>query len=133
MSLCGPVRFEWRESMNRAVCVAAALLALAGAAGAGQPDQAARDAAALKGEWELVSAESEGRPAPPGVYKPGTRVVVEGEGLYFTDALAKSNKSKFRLDPSTTPKSIDIGTEKSPGGVMKGIYALDGDALRLCL
>jgi uncharacterized protein (TIGR03067 family) len=41
-----------------------------------------------------------------------------------------------KLDPSKDPKQIDITVSRVKGptiGVMKGIYTLDGDNLRLCL
>jgi uncharacterized protein (TIGR03067 family) len=93
-------------------------------------DNAVKDAAALKGRWEIVSSEFEGRPATA-AYRPGTVIVIEGEELYFTDGFAKSEATKFRLDARSKPRSIDIGGDK--GKAMKGIYTLDKNSLKLCL
>jgi uncharacterized protein (TIGR03067 family) len=111
------------------------LLLILTASAAGQDkstDQTAKDAEALKGKWEIVSAEYEGKQAKD-AYKPGTVIVIVGDELYFTDGFAKSSKVKFKLDASTKPKSIDLGGGKGEKKSVKGIYALDKDMLKLCL
>jgi len=51
--------------------------------------------------------------------------------MYFMDLLAKSAATKFTVDVSTKPKTIDIGDD--PKQSMVGIYMLDQDSLKLCL
>lgn len=115
---------------------AAALLTLfvsLGAAAGQEPRaEAAKDAAALKGKWEVVSSEFEGKPATA-AYRPGTVIVIEGDKLYFTDGFAKSESTKFKLDAKAKPRSIDIGEDSVERKAAKGIYSLDGDSLKLCL
>ena len=95
-------------------------------------DQNAKERLALKGKWEIVSAEFEGERAMD-AYKPGTVIVIEGEELYFTDGFAKSEKTKFKIEASKKPKSIDVGGKKDGEEPMKGIYSLEMDVLKLCL
>ena len=96
----------------------------------------AEEAAALHGRWEVVSSEFEGKPASA-TYRPGTAfatvIVIEGDELYFTDSFTKSKPSKFKIDAKVQPKSIDIGEDKEERKASRGIYALDGDSLKLCL
>jgi uncharacterized protein (TIGR03067 family) len=95
-----------------------------------------KEAVALQGRWEVVSSEFEGKPASA-AYRPGTAfatvIVIEGDELYFTDNFTKSKPSKFRIDAKVQPNSIDIGEDKGERKSGRGIYALDGDSLRLCL
>src|SRR5438445_12987181 len=100
------------------------LIALGSARGEPQ-DETAKDAAALKGKWEVVSSEFEGKPATT-AYRPGTVIVVEGGDLYFTDGFAKSQPTKFKLDAKAKPRLIDIGEDKGERKAVKGIYSLDG-------
>jgi uncharacterized protein (TIGR03067 family) len=95
-------------------------------------DQTAKDTAALKGKWEVVSAEFEGKPATT-AYRPGTVIVIDGDELYFTDGFAKSKPTKFKIDAAAKPKAIDFGKEQGERKALKGIYSLDGDTLKLCL
>ncbi|MDZ4686488.1 MAG: TIGR03067 domain-containing protein [Planctomycetaceae bacterium] len=95
-------------------------------------DKTNEDAATLKGRWEIVSSEFEGKPASA-AYRAGTVIVFEGDKLYFTDGFAKSAPATFKLDEKAKPRSIDIGEDKSDRKAGKGIYSLDGDSLKLCL
>jgi uncharacterized protein (TIGR03067 family) len=104
------------------------LVSLGAAAGVEPKDETAEDAAALKGRWEVVSSEFEGKPATA-AYRPGTVIVVEGDKLYFTDGFAESQPTTFKLDAKAKPRAIDVGEGKAA----KGIYELDGDSLKLCL
>lgn len=114
----------------RAALLLTAFVASGPAAQEEAADKAAKDAAALKGKWEIVSSEFEGRLATA-AYRPGTVIVIEGDQLYITDVFAKSDATRFKLDAKTKPRSIDIGGDE--GKAMKGIYSLDKDSLRLCL
>ena len=119
---------------------AAILLTLFVAFGAGareEPaDDAAKDTAALKGKWEIVSSEFEGKDATA-AYRGRTVIVIDGDKLYITDGFAKSNETSFKLDAKTKPRSIDIASakekENEKGKEMHGIYVLDKDSLKLCL
>lgn len=78
-----------------------------------------------------MSSEFEGESATT-VYR-GTLLVIEGDELYFTDGFAQSNPSRFRVDATSDPKSIDLGGGDDPAGLTRGIYSLDEDSLKLCM
>jgi uncharacterized protein (TIGR03067 family) len=86
----------------------------------------------LQGAWTATQAERDGRTADDVV---GHRLAFAGNRFRI---LSKDGKILFtgtvRLDPSAKPASIDFehaeGTLK--GKAWKGIYALEGDTLRIC-
>lgn len=82
----------------------------------------------IKGAWKITALESEGASEK------------EDASLTFGDdklTVAFKDEKKtaaYKLDPSSQPKSIDIIPDDGPekGKTIKGIYSLDGDALKLC-
>jgi uncharacterized protein (TIGR03067 family) len=112
--------------------IAVLLLPLAGllpAADGGPKDELAK----LKGTWQAVSAEVDGRKANP-VELEKTFLVIEGDRytLQVPDAVRKGT---FKIDPSKTPKQVDVTAADGPakGKTMRGIYELKGATLRYCL
>ena len=95
-----------------------------------QPDEEAQRQ--LQGAWTATQAERDGRTADNVV---GHRLAFAGNRFRIQ---SKDGKVLFtgtvRLDPNAKPASIDFehaeGTLK--GKAWKGIYALDGDTLRIC-
>jgi uncharacterized protein (TIGR03067 family) len=92
-------------------------------------DDTAKDAEALKGMWKVTKAMRGGQPQPD---------VDKGVVLHFTeDELApeiggkKEKAAKYKLDPSKSPKQIDLMPMGAPES-LKGIYELKGDTLKLC-
>ena len=62
-------------------------------------------------------------------------VVVEGDIMTKTGVAGSNLKYKFKLDPTTTPKSIDLVSHEHPSGktfTHIGIYEWDGETLRMC-
>jgi len=109
------------------------LLAACGGVAVGK-DPAADELKALAGMWKLVAVEVGGKAVP------------KGELLSITFALQPGGKSAVRvnggdefetvsvLDPTKTPKTIDIDHR---GGLFKGqkqygIYKVDGDRMTVC-
>ena len=90
-------------------------------------DENAKDAAALKGKWAIVSSEFEGKPATA-VYRKGTVIVFEDDKSYITNGFEKSDPTVFKLDANRKPKSIDLGEDKGERKLVKGIYELDGES-----
>ena len=102
---------------------------------AAEPDPAAKDRKALQGEWAVEALEYNGKD-----YKDKYHIsfackddvlTVQGDGAVRKEYA----KLTFTLDPSTTPKIVDLTVA---GGVQKdakleGIYELKGDELRLCV
>jgi uncharacterized protein (TIGR03067 family) len=104
-------------------------------AGSDLPDQAecAEEIARLQGDWEMVSGAMGGQPFPPEFAPTGRRQV---RGDLVTVALAGQQflMAKFAVDPMATPKSMDYVLLAGPakGKAQLGIYALDGETLRVC-
>jgi len=87
----------------------------------------------LKGSWQCVSAIVDGKPLPEQTVNrlrltlTETRYITQkGEEALFD--------STYTTDRSRTPKQINmVGTEgELAGKVAQGIYAVDGNILRLC-
>ncbi|MCA8992224.1 MAG: protein kinase [Planctomycetaceae bacterium] len=85
------------------------------------------DAEAIQGEWQVIFAEDSGRTGPPEAIK-DIRMVITNESMTMSIA-GRENESTYTLDPSTTPKSIDMTND---GLTKPGIYDLQGDTLRIC-
>src|SRR5579859_5966241 len=99
------------------------LASLQACSGKGQDEQSKADHAALQGEWEIVSAESNGEAPPPGLLD-GAKFAFSGNELTLM-----GKKGKFELNASKSPRQIDfIGGKRQIG-----IYELDGDNLKLCV
>ena len=90
----------------------------------GPLDEAQKDRAALQGEWEIVSAESNGEPPPPGLLSQA-KFAFSGDNLTLMGKVGT-----FTIDAGRIPRQIDFAS----GNVKQlGIYDLDGDRLRLCV
>jgi uncharacterized protein (TIGR03067 family) len=97
------------------------------------------DEKALQGTWRAVSIEAEGVKNP--VEGPYTLTFQEGKvhQLHKTTNGADFHYT-LKLDSGKSPKTIDMtitqaGSEKDKGEVGKtilGVYALEGDELKLC-
>ena len=107
--------------------LAAALAAVAVAAAPADADRAA-----LRGTWVLEAATLEGRDHTDDFR--GMKLVLDGD-RYTLDFDTNTDKGTFALDPTKTPKRIDVRSAAGPfkGKTLPGIYELKGDTLRLCL
>jgi uncharacterized protein (TIGR03067 family) len=91
----------------------------------------ADDAKRLVGAWKIVAAEVNGEKQAKIV---GHRLVFDGKSLAFEDArgTAIPPKTRYLLRPDKTPREIDIVRRGGAEEVSLGIYALDGDRLKVC-
>jgi uncharacterized protein (TIGR03067 family) len=86
----------------------------------------------LQGVWTAVRAERDGKVADDVI---GHRLSFTGNGFQI---LSKEGGRLYtgtvRLDPRAKPTAIDFAHTEGAlkGKVWKGIYALDGDTLRVC-
>jgi len=109
-----------------------ALLTAAVAALAVAAAPADADRAALRGTWVIEAATLEGRDHADDFR--GMKLVLDGD-RYTIDFGKNTDKGTFTLDPTKTPKRIDVRSAEGPfkGKTLPGIYELKGDTLRLCL
>ena len=83
----------------------------------------------LQGAWTATAVELGGQTAPKSAFD-GKRMMFSGD---LVSRFGKVNQIReLRLNPTTTPKQIDIGGSVE-GQFSKAIYELNGDRLRLCL
>jgi len=101
-------------------------------------DPAADEAKKLQGEWQAVEVEVKGKKVTKDDAEvKNLRLVIEGNGIILADPTGgdKDRKKTFKLDPSKSPKEIDItsldGQEKDQTAAC--IYKLDKDRLTICM
>ena len=95
-------------------------------------DAAKKDLEKLQGTWVMAGLEIDGQVVPEEKIK-GTTLTVKGD-RYTTRTQGKSHEVAFKLDPSQTPRAIDMYFPDGPEvpKLSKGIYEIDGDTFRLC-
>jgi uncharacterized protein (TIGR03067 family) len=109
-----------------------------GAVAAGQDKGKIKEAAVkeekkcLIGIWKLVSCEGEGNKVPEEILKREiVRWTITDRTITWTAGKDDEGTDKYALDPTITPKAIDL-TDKD-GHHAPGIYALNGDTLKVCI
>ena len=83
--------------------------------------------------WRFVSIEIEGMVLPEEAFKDDTLTL---KGKQFSSTVrGKTNTGAFKIDPTMTPKTIDITMTDGSGKsvTQKGIYELDGDNQKICI
>jgi uncharacterized protein (TIGR03067 family) len=91
-----------------------------------------RDMEQLQGEWELISAEQDGRTIPPAALRRAYLRVTGDEHVATVGGQAFNGS--YVLEPLRSPKGIDTLDRSGPlsGGPASGIYELTGDVFRVC-
>ena len=92
----------------------------------------AQDAKQIQGTWLPQSAELGGKEFPEEVRK-SIKLVLKAD-TYVVTAGKDPDEGKCKIDPSKTPKTLDITGTKGPnmGKTFLCIYELNGDTLRVC-
>jgi uncharacterized protein (TIGR03067 family) len=82
--------------------------------------------------WKFVSIDVEGRSVPAERFGED-RLVLKGK-QFTTTVGGNTTEGTFKIDPTATPKTIDITFTDGPGkdNTQKGIYELDGDTQKIC-
>lgn len=108
------------------------LIGLAGLAVPLDANEDKTDLKKLEGNWVVVAGEERGKPAPEEkIKKLVMRFAFTGNKVKVN--LGKDEKSQegtFTIDATKKPKHIDM---KAGDLEIRGIYAIDGDTLKLCL
>ena len=125
---------EGRTVAPVAVVVAAA--AVVAAADDAADREAARKAelAKLQGTWKIVTMEIDGNKTPDNAV-PESRMILKDDTFAMVSLGATLYRGNYRIDPSRTPKTLDIEFTEGPekGNTALGIYELDGDNWKICL
>ena len=97
-----------------------------------QPSDA-KDAVAIQGTWLPSAAELAGKKYPDEVRK-SIKLVIKDDTYAVTVGQAPPDRGTVKLDPSASPKAIDIAGTEGPnkGKTFLAIYELSGDTLRIC-
>jgi uncharacterized protein (TIGR03067 family) len=115
-----------------------ALLAVCLTLAADDPKDAKKKALdQLQGTWTASGVEFNGEKVEADIVK-NLALVIDGDKMAIKGDSAeveKYGKATLKIDPTTTPKTIDIsitgGAEK--GTTFEGIYEVDKDELKLCV
>jgi uncharacterized protein (TIGR03067 family) len=114
-----------------------AFFAFAGAA-TRAADPAADEVKKLQGDWQVVEVEIKGKKAAKDDAEvKNMRFVIKDDGITLPSPAGdgKDRKKTFKLDPTKSPKEIDItsldGQEKDQTAAC--IYKLDKDRLTICI
>lgn len=120
--------------MNRRCLLAilcGTMVVCAGRAPAGGDEAVKKELQKLAGTWELVSGERNGIATDR---FDGSKLTVNGDSFSVEQDGKQIFKAAMKVDPGKNPKTVDLkileGEEK--GETVLGVYALEGDSLKLC-
>jgi uncharacterized protein (TIGR03067 family) len=96
-------------------------------------DPAAKGSGKIEGTWTAVSAERNGEKMPEDQVKKLKLIITADK--FKADAGDEKHEADYKIDATKKPATIDVtpldGAEK--GKTILGIYALQGDELKICL
>ncbi len=97
-------------------------------------DKPEADKQAIQGVWQTTAVEVNGKDTPEKAR--ALREIGDSKWVFGADKVTYQLDSKdmpaaYTIDPSKTPKQIDLRPEEGNPGL--GIYSLEGDVLKLCL
>ncbi len=106
----------------------------------GKPDDAKLDDAKkqelekFQGTWKVIGAERNGAKVSEDEYK-DLSLVIEGSKRTVKQGDQVRMQSNFKIDPTKSPKQIDITptAEQFGGRTLPGIYEFDGDTVKVSI
>ena len=98
--------------------------------GGRREDSMAAERAKLQGNWRFVSMEVQGQHRADMEFSK-SKVVFQGDQWTVSEDHRIAAQSFFRMDPTKTPKTIDI-VDIDKGRLIRGIYKLEGDTFTVC-
>ena len=119
--------------MNRLVLVAAMTMGLSWAGADDAPkDAAAKELKAFEGKWQ-VTGISEGGKADPAESVKELSVVIAGDKMSVFEGKEKAKEYIISLDPTKTPKQIELVADGEAKKKAGGIYEFKGNTLKICV
>ena len=110
-------------------------LTASGGTGARADDQAdvEQELKKFQGTWTFESVEAGDKEVPADLFK-GMTVTFVGDRYTVKKGDDVIQVGTQKLDPSQSPKTIDVTIAEGPnkGAVMLGIYEIDADTLKVC-
>jgi uncharacterized protein (TIGR03067 family) len=96
------------------------------------------DAELILGKWQAISGEGKGKMMSPDKVNE-TKMIITSNSWTFPDPLGE-DQFAYQLDSTKNPKEVTFTRKKKVGAgafafydKMLGLYALDGDTLKLCI
>ena len=86
----------------------------------------------LQGTWKVERVEMGGQAMPAGLFTE-MRMQFEGNSLSIMLDKASKQKSRFTLIDGMQPPGIDIEELEGTNKLVKGIYLLEDDTLKICM
>ena len=85
----------------------------------------------LEGNWQVISGQANGEPIPPETI---TNISLSIKGTNYEAVIGDGNDhGHFSIDPSKTPRQMDIHSEREDNPHLLAIYEITSDLLRVCL
>lgn len=102
------------------------------AAIAAADDKTANDTKELQGVWQVVRLEANGEARPDDEAKE-LQIVFKGDEIFAVKPQGEDPRSKFKVDSSKAPKTMDLRPVAEKDKIVAGIYSLKDGQLKLCI
>lgn len=109
-------------------------IALTTIALAGDAEAIRKDKAALQGTWSVIASQQDGERVPTDDLK-DLYLIFKDNAILIREGGKTEEKFAFQLNPSKTPKEMDLTIKFGPNKekIDRAIYEFDGDRVRICI
>jgi uncharacterized protein (TIGR03067 family) len=89
----------------------------------------------LEGTWEVVALVQDGHEKPLEGATGGLQAVITDDERTLRAGATVFSRGRYRIGPAASPRAIDLTITQGShrGQIVRGIYDLVGDRLRICL